>query len=197
MDAFTNDLPDRLHLRDETDLHHPELKDLLPVAFVQRLSRDATVDTGSPIVPSSPKQGAVRRPPTKRRSTPEADREYRSANTDSPRSLAQRALPGSHPGGPPLNLPLAILKQLHAYLNAFHTEPYPSTGSPKDGTPALDTPTWANTLTSLKEMTEQLTVAERIRDSECPCCHRLYPANVSLQPRYPSRLVSSARSGSA
>lgn len=102
----------------------------------------------------------------KRRSTPEADREYRSANTDSPRSLAQRALPGSHPRGQGFNLPLAILKQLHAYLNAFHTEPYPSSGSPKGDSPALDTPTWANALTSLKELTEQLTAAERIRDSE-------------------------------
>lgn len=161
------------HLRDETDIDHPDLKDLLPLHFAHRMNRTAQ----APVVCSSkpdrspshePSDAHAGRAPLKRRSTPEADRAYRNANTDSPRTLAERALPGSDPRGTPLNLPLAILKQLHAYLNAFRTEPYPSSGSPQGNTPALDTPTWANCLGVLKDMTEQLTTAERIRDSPSP-----------------------------
>ena len=53
-------------------------------------------------------------------------------------------------------------------LNDFHTTLAPSRGSPGSETVLLETPTWANCLGVLKEMTDQLSQAERIRDTPIP-----------------------------
>lgn len=56
----------------------------------------------------------------------------------------------------------------HSILNDFHTTTAASTGSPGSETTLLETATWATCLGILKDMTEQLSQAERIRDTPIP-----------------------------
>lgn len=55
-----------------------------------------------------------------------------------------------------------------ALLNEFHTTAASSLGSPGSETPLLETATWATCLGVVKEMTDMLTQAERIRDTPIP-----------------------------
>ena len=89
--------------------------------------------------------------------------------------------------GGPSNMPLHLLRQIvslqsrpfhlivslmfnrqQSMLNEFHTTMAPSKGSPGGQTALLDSATWANCLSVLKEMTDQLSQAERIRDTPIP-----------------------------
>jgi hypothetical protein len=70
--------------------------------------------------------------------------------------------------GAPQNMPLFLLRQIQNTMNDFHVTLAPARGSPGSETVLLETPTWATCLGVIKEMTDQLSQAERIRDTPIP-----------------------------
>lgn len=81
---------------------------------------------------------------------------------DAPRSAGATKLGG------PRNMPLLLLRQIQSVVNDFHVTAAPARGNPGSETVLLETPTWATCLNILKEMTDQLSQAERIRDTPIP-----------------------------
>lgn len=65
-------------------------------------------------------------------------------------------------------MPLFILRQIQSLLNDFHATAAATAGSPVGETPMLDAPTWGNCIAICKELTDQLSQAERIRDTPIP-----------------------------
>lgn len=144
-----NDNSFRNHLRDQDPLEDPVFRQLLPTRLLE--SFEST--------PSS------RRTLRQDGSTKE-ERFFEVLNENVPTDAPKR-IPATKLGGPK-NMPLFILRQFQALLNDFHTTSAPSVGSPSPESPILDNATWANCLNVCKEMTDQLSQAERIRDTPIP-----------------------------
>ncbi|KAI5479148.1 hypothetical protein MNV49_004008 [Pseudohyphozyma bogoriensis] len=143
------------HLRDRPGVSSPQLRALLPADLLdayeltpEKVRRNASFDKA--VHHSSASEGA-----------------RAVAGLNLPTSSA-RAYPWALASGAPTNLPLSLIRTMHAYLNAFHSTPAASEASLNPDTPALDAPTWASCLGSLKEFTDQLTALERVRDTPIP-----------------------------
>ena len=139
----------RNHLRDRDPLTDAAFCELLP----QRLlgSFEST--------PSSSRSSETR--------SSVADERFEKVLNDNQPTKAPRQVQATKLGGPK-NMPLFILRQIQSLLNDFHATAAPTAGSPVGNTPMLDSATWGNCIAICKELTDQLSQAERIRDTPIP-----------------------------
>lgn len=138
-------------LRDKPGVSQPQLRALLPQELLDSYgSTPASVRRG-PVL-----DGAAG---VHHSSASEGDRSLGCLNT-TPSIL--RAYPSALASGAPTNLPLSLIRTIHAYLNALHAT------AGKDGQPLLDGATLGSCLGCLKDFTDHLTALERIRDTPIP-----------------------------
>lgn len=145
-------------LRDQPGVSHPELRALLSPSLLQAYSdiptlagrRTTSVDGSGHVHHSS---------------ASESTRALAALNTEpEPRRRSKHHLavvPASS-----TNLPLSLIRVMHALLNEFHTAKMASAGAPDAHTPVLDDATYSACIGYLNQYTDQLTSLERIRDSE-------------------------------
>lgn len=144
-------------LRDEPGVDHPELRALLPASLLEAYSD----------IPSLGRSV----------STDNTGKVHHSTASESTRALAalnsgpNLRLKKPHQrlatlSAASTNLPLSLIRAIHAYLNEFHTTVTVSEGAPGHDTPALDDVTFGTCLSGLQSLTTDLTALERIRDSE-------------------------------
>jgi len=101
----------RHHLRDQDAIVDDHFRALLPSAFVQQLGYTASTLKNTET------------PEMKGPDDNEASRSLKAMNNDSPRELKIRSHPLATRSGGTRNVPLLVVRQLHAYLNAFNTTP--------------------------------------------------------------------------
>jgi putative membrane protein len=136
-------------LRDRDALRDPAFCDLLPRRILQ--SFEAT--------PLSAR--------TLEKNGTSSEERFEKVINDNTPTEAPLSAPATKLGGPK-NMPLFILRQIQSILNDFHATAAPTMGAPGADTPMLDAPTWGNCIAICKEMTDQLSQAERIRDTPIP-----------------------------
>lgn len=139
----------RNHLRDQDPLKDPAFRELLPQRMLASFA--STPDSSRTLE----KNGI------------DGDERFDKVINDNTPTSAPRYAPATKLGGPK-NMPLFILRQIQSMLNDFHATAAPTAGAPGTDTPMLDSPTWGNCIAILKEMTDQLSQAERIRDTPIP-----------------------------
>jgi len=133
------------YLRDEVGENYDDLQCILPGSFLETIASTPSHDR----VASDPEKG----PSEVQRMSLQKDE----------KTLSKASSPKATSSGGPQNLPLAILRQLHYAMNQFHLSAPGTTDQP-----LLETVVWANCLGILKELTDSLTNAERIRDTPIP-----------------------------
>ncbi|GAA5977638.1 hypothetical protein JCM11641_006883 [Rhodosporidiobolus odoratus] len=155
-------------LRDEPGVSHPELRGLLPPALLEAYCSTPASARGTrrPSLDSTSSTSFVE-------SSSATENERAIAGLNAPPS-AERYRPRALPSGEPSNLPLSLIRAIHAYLNAFHETQSPSRDAPAGDSPALDGATWATCVGLLKEFSDQLTSLERIRDTPIPLVLNLH-----------------------
>lgn len=159
------------HLRDEPGLHD-ELRTILPAPFVEAMEQTPKELRASPMLTRSTRDTKV-----EHSNATEAERAMAQLNR-APGSGAEEqrrehaapaeAEPAVLPSGAPSNLPFAIIRTMHSYVNLFHTTNTMTEGSPSADSAALDAPTYGHCLSQLNAFTDQLTALERIRDTPIP-----------------------------
>ncbi|GAA6027298.1 hypothetical protein JCM8097_002570 [Rhodosporidiobolus ruineniae] len=155
-------------LRDEPGLSHPQLRKLLPPALLASYaSSSVSSSSARPTLDGHPSSTSI----VESSSASESERAISALNA---KPSAARYIPRALPTGEPANLPLSLIRAIHAYLNAFHETPMPSKDSIDGETPAIDGATWASATGCLKEYTDQLTSLERIRDTPIPLVLNLH-----------------------
>ncbi|GAA6002276.1 uncharacterized protein JCM10292_000842 [Rhodotorula paludigena] len=147
-------------LRDMPGVTHPELRNLLPQALLEAYRSTPASARRRPSISSSSSASFV-----EHSTASEADRAIAGLNAA---PSAERFRPHALPTGEPSNLPLSLIRALHAYLTAWHETKLPSRDAPDEGTSVLDGATWAACTGALREYTDQLTALERIRDTPIP-----------------------------
>lgn len=147
-------------LRDQPGVSHPELRALLSPSLLEAYSDIPTL-AGRRTTSMDKTTGNIHHS-----SASESTRALAALNTESfqPRRHTKHHLavvPASS-----TNLPLSLIRVMHALLNEFHTAKLASGGAPDPNTPVLDDATYSACIGYLNQYTDQLTSLERIRDSE-------------------------------
>ncbi|KAK9898815.1 UPF0187-domain-containing protein [Cystobasidium minutum MCA 4210] len=137
------------HLRDQDPLKDPAFRELLSKELLA--SFESTPHSSRTIE----KNGTS------------SDERFDKVINDNTPTAAPRRAQATKLGGPK-NMPLCILRNIQSLLNSFHATAAPTAGAPAADSPMLDSPTWGNCIAIIKEMTDQLSQAERIRDTPIP-----------------------------